>query len=268
MKTAIVTMTGRPAPDQSSLRWREAFCEGLKRRGWSAELSTSPKACDLLVLWGVRRRDIIARQKAEGGEVVILERGYLGDRFAWTSVSFGGGLNGRGEFRGPQEDGSRFERHFGHLLQPWHAWRDGYALLIGQVPGDISIRHVDIDAWYRQSAKALRQYGWPDVRFRPHPLAGRLRSGAGLPQIGGTLPEALQGAGVVVTYNSNTGVEAVLAGRPTIAMDQGSMAWDVAGHQVTEIVTPDRTAWTHRLAWRQFDKSEFESGFCAEAVGL
>lgn len=268
MKTAIVTMTGRPGPDQSSLRWREAFCEGLKRRGWNAELSTSPRECDLLVMWGVRRRDIIEKQIAEGGEVCILERGYLEDRFAWTSVSFGGGLNGRGVFRGPHHDGSRFETHFGHLLQPWNAWRDGYALIIGQVPGDQSVKAVDIDAWYRQTAAALKRYGWPDVRFRVHPKAGAARQTAGLRQIGGTLHEAMAGAGVVVTYNSNTGVEAALFGRPVVAFDQGSMAWEVAGHQVTEIVTPDRTAWAHRLAWCQWRKEEFISGECMEAIGL
>lgn len=267
MKTAIVTMTGRPAPDQSSLRWREAFCEDLKRRGWNARISTSPDPADLLVMWGTRRQDAIARQKAHDGEVVILERGYLGDRFAWTSVSFGGGLNGRGEFPGPHEDGSRFARHFGHLMQPWQT-SGSYALLIGQVPGDQSIRSVDIEGFYRQSAAALRKYGWPDVRFRPHPKAGRDRSAAGVARIDGTLAENLVGAGVVITFNGSTGVEAVLAGRPTIAMDRGSMAWEVAGHQVTEILTPDRTAWARRLSWCQWQIEEFRNGFCQEMVGL
>jgi hypothetical protein len=222
----------------------------------------------LLVLWGVRRQDEIARQKAAGGEVCILERGYLGDRFEWTSVSFGGGLNGRGEFRGPHEDGSRFEQHFSHLMLPWKPWRDGYALLIGQVPGDASIRGVNIDAWYCQSAEALKRYGWPDVRFRPHPLAPLLRKPVGAQYIDGWLHEAMAGAGVVVTYNSNTGVEAALFGRPVIAMDCGSMAWDVAGHQITEIVTPDRSTWVARLAWCQFTRDEMVSGFCQEMNGL
>jgi hypothetical protein len=267
MKTAVVTMTGRPGPDRSSLQWRESFCEGLNRRGWAAELSTSPKECDLLVLWGVRRRDLIEKQIADGGEVCILERGYLGDRFAWTSVSFGGGLNGRGIFRGPHEDGTRFEKHFRDLMQPWQTG-GGYALLIGQVPGDQSIRGIDIDGFYRQSAAALKNYGWPDVRFRPHPKASRGIPPRGTSIIGGSLHEAMAGAGVVMTFNSNTGVEAALFGRPVIAMDQGSMAWPVAGHQVTEIVTPDRTAWAHRLAWCQWQAEEFRSGACMEAIGL
>jgi hypothetical protein len=269
MKTACVTLTGRPGPDQSSYGWREAFCSGLQRRGWKARMADSPEAADLLVIWGTRRQDAIARQKAAGGEVCILERGYLGDRMQWTSVSFGGGLNGRGNFCIPMDaDGSRFELYFGHLMRPWHQPAGGYALLIGQVPGDMSIRHVDIEAFYRQSAAALKRNGWPDVRFRPHPKASRGCRVSGLAVIEGTLHDAMRGAGVVVTCNSNTGVDAALSGRPVVAVDQGSMAWDVAGHDLTEIITPDRTAWAHRLAWCQWQKSEFLSGECMEAIGL
>jgi len=71
-----------------------------------------------------------------------------------------------------------------------------------------------------------------------------------------------------MTYNSNTGVEAAMAGRPVIAMDEGSMAYEIAGHQVTDIITPDRTAWAHALAWKQFTIDEIQSGFCQEACGL
>ncbi len=226
----------------------------------------SPEPADLLVIWGIRRADAIARQKAAGGEVIVLERSYIGDRFEQTSVSFGGNLNGRAKFVGPFEDGSRFENSFGHLMRPWQR-RDGYALIIGQVPGDQSIKHINIDEWYRQTAKALRNYGWPQVRFRQHPKAGRAGHHAITP-IHGTLDEAMAGAGLIVTFNSNTAVEAALFGRPVIAMDEGSMAWDVAGHQVTQIVTPDRTAWAHRLAWCQWTREEFASGYCAEMVGL
>jgi hypothetical protein len=78
----------------------------------------------------------------------------------------------------------------------------------------------------------------------------------------------MAGAGLVVTFNSNTGVDAALFGRPVIAMDEGSMAWPVAGHQVTEIVMPDRSAWAARLAWCQWTMDEMRSGACQEANGL
>jgi hypothetical protein len=253
---------------EHQVSWGGAFGEGLRRHGWHVTTSNRPEPCDVLTMWGVRRKDWIDAQKCAGGEVVILERGYLGDRFANCSVSFGGLLNGRATFRGPFADGSRFERHHSHLMKPWRERHDGYALLIGQVPGDQSIAGVDIGGWYARTASELQGLGW-DVRFRPHPVAlqrGYSTAVPGIARINGDLASALDGAGVVVTFNSNTAVEAVLAGCPCISVDQGSMAWPVTGHQLLDIVTPDRSAWAHHLAWCQHSLDEMSSGGCWEAV--
>src|SRR5690606_28831613 len=96
MNHAHIVCHGRD-PNSHQHTWGGAFGKGLEKHGWTVTYGSATRACDLLVLWGVRRRDWIARQKAAGGEVCILERGYLGDRFFWTSVSFGGELNGRAE---------------------------------------------------------------------------------------------------------------------------------------------------------------------------
>lgn len=256
------------------IEWGTAFSAGLRRHGWQVEIceaypaSTGRKEYDLLVLWGVRRTDAIARQLADGGEVCILERGYLGDRFHWTSVSFGGGLNGRAEFRGVKSDPSRFEQ-FRHLMQPWRK-RDGYALLIGQVPGDMSLASAggDLGEWYRRAAAELKEKGY-DVRFRQHPMAIRrgLDAKTDVRTIEGALQDAFDGAAAVVTFNSNTGVESVLAGVPTMSADIGSMAWPVTAHEVGQIVTPDREEWAAELAWKQWTLEEMASGVCWEVVG-
>ncbi len=258
---------GRPGQDHA-VGWCGAFGAGLARHGWSVAHSHRPQACDLLVLWGTRDRAAIAAQKAAGGEVCVLERGYLGDRVAWTSVAFGGGLNGRGVFRGPFADGTRFARHFAHLARPWRR-QAGYALLIGQVPGDASLAGVDINGWYIRTASEIRAAG-QDARFRPHPVAverGWRRVIPGAPTLDGDLGTALAGAACVVAWNSNTAVESVLAGVPTVTMDEGSMAWPVTGHSIGEMATPDRAAWAHRLAWCQWTLDELRSGECWAAVG-
>jgi len=249
--------------------WCGPFGEGLRQHGWTVDVASQWKPCDLLVCWGVRRAVEIKAQLSTSGEVCVLERGYLGDRFKWTSVSFGGGLNGRGEFRCTRADPARFFEHFGPL-KPWRR-RDGYALIIGQVPGDMSLRSIggSLDGWYRETAAALRLQGH-DVRFRPHPEAVKRGTGGGIQgvqTIGGDLQAALDGASHVVTWNSNTAVEAVIAGAPSVSMDIGSMAWDVTGHEPGQIVTPDRLEWAARLAWKTFTMAEMASGYCWDVVG-
>lgn len=218
-------------------------------------------------MWGVRSKHEMQMQKQAGGEVCVLERGYIGDRTQWSSVSFGGKLNGRAQFRGVQDDPRRFEQHFGHMLKPWEK-RDGYALIMGQVASDQAVRHVDIGKWYRQVAAYLKGH---DVRFRPHPGAVRRGQVDNVPdatRIDGTLEDAINGASFVVTFNSNSAVDAVLAGVPTVAVDPGSMAWDVTSHDIRDpLVTPDRTQWVSRLAWKQWTDDEMASGFCWDHVG-
>ena len=81
------------------------------------------------------------------------------------------------------------------------------------------------------------------------------------------LQSALDGASHVVTWNSNTAVEAVIAGVPAVSMDIGSMAWDVTGHEPGEVATPDRLELAARLAWKQFTMAEMASGYCWDVVG-
>jgi hypothetical protein len=251
--------------------WAEAFVSGLRRRGWRAELSQQLLPSDLVAMWSIRNQAAIEQARADGREIVIAERGYMGDRKHYCSVSFGGELNGRAEFRGPFNDASRFERLFVHLMHDWQPNPTGCALIMGQVDGDMSTRGVDLSRWYREAGKALEARGW-HVRFRPHPLAsgGAAFSAYRRNQRADDLDLAADfaAADIVVTYNSNSGVDAALAGRPVIATDAGSMAWDIAGHAFDEIITPDRTAWANRLAWCQWTKAEMASGECAEAIGL
>lgn len=213
-----------------------------------------PVAC-----WGWRRGKQYHRRSRE---VLVAERGYLGDRLAtWTSLGWNG-LNGRAVFAAQGDEGQRFERHFGPALKPWSR-RKGYALIVGQVPGDMSCEGVNMEAWYVKAALAMEERGYT-VGFREHPAAVRrgLRVRA-LPdkRIGGTLEDALSVATVAVTWNSNCGVDAVLSGVPVIACDPGAMCWDVAAHGLdAEIVRPSRDAWAARLAWTQWTIDEIESG--------
>lgn len=259
MKTACVVITERAEHHRT---WCGAFAEGLRRHGWAVSFEKSPRPADLIVLWGVRH---VAEAKRAGGEICVLERAYLGERFNWTSVSFGGGLNGRGVFRGPFEDPSRWNTYFTQLMKPWRDNPDGYALIMGQVPGDQSIAGVDMPAFYDRAHVAFRKLGIP-VKMRHHPNVTPAKGADRMAAAAQSLIDDLNGAKCAITWNSNSAVDAVLAGVPAVAMDRGSMAWDVTGHELTVPPMPDRAAWSHRLAWCQWRRHEMLTGECWEVV--
>ena len=77
------------------------------------------------------------------------------------------------------------------------------------------------------------------------------------------IEKAISKAKVVVTINSNAGVDAALAGKPVISLDQGSMVWDISEHNFENINNPkfnDRTQWCNDIAYAQWHPSELESG--------
>jgi len=258
MKAAVI-VAARSSHQQI---WAEAFKAGLERHDWRVDIETRYRPAALVVFWGIRKQAEIAAQLARRAKVCILERGYLGDRFGWSSVSFGGGLNGRGQFFGPFDDASRWNKHFSELMQPWRDKPDGYALVLGQVPTDMSLRGTNgPDFWKRAQAAFVRQ-GFR-VKFRPHPLANRYPSTAPVPP----LEDDLAGARFTVAWNSNSTVDAVLAGIPSVTMDEGAMAWPVTGHALEEPPAPAREAWAHAMAWKQWRVEEMASGYCWEMVG-
>lgn len=232
--------------------WGQALAEGMRRHGLKTEF-TSPASCepcDLAVIWGHRNTSQIRAQQANGRRYLVMERGYFGDRHEYTSLGFDG-LNGRADFCNADAPGDRWQKHG----VPVADWKQGgeYALLMGQVKGDASLANVDIEQWYRETAEKINL----PVRFRRHPL-GQTPKGFQCADRG--LADDLRDAACIVTFNSNSGVDAALAGVPVIACDAGSMAWPVAGHTPGEIVRPDRTEWLHRLAYCQWTLEEIRSG--------
>lgn len=235
---------------------QRALSIGLRAHGLQvAEVSTeSHVRTRRVACWGWR---IGKRLRDKGHSVLVMERGYIGDRFAWTSLGWNG-LNGRASVPPvPEDGGERFRKHFDGLLKPYNPV-GSYVLLIGQVPGDASLQGLDLSPWYAQQAAAAAESTGLPVKFRPHPLAYGISTVPGAHTVQGDLSDALAGAALVVSYNSNTGVDATLAGKRVTVADEGSMAWGVV----------DRETWAHSLAWRQWSLAEIQSGFALEHVGL
>lgn len=198
--------------------------------------------------------EIIRRHK---GPLLVVDSGYV-HRDRYWAVGWNG-LNGRAEFGNGGMPGDRWIK----LNVDMAPWRAGgrYALVIGQVPWDATVQHTDHPAWCRETVAALLAAGH-EVRFRPHPKAPNAKYSVPAQYVSTRhLADDLAGAERVVTYSSNAGVEAVIAGVPTVAADIGSMAWAVTGRDpVGPVPTPDREQWAASLAYTQWTLAEMASG--------
>lgn len=248
------------------LEHQQALQEGFLTYSIEAKLEYSIFSADTkyVACWGWHNGKQL---RDRGHEVLVMERGYIGDRFKYTSLGWNG-LNGHAEFPVHKSDnGERFKDH-GGVIKPWK--REGnYALILGQVPRDASLQGKNMVPWYENIAFQIKEkYNIP-VLFRQHPDLNK----RGINQIvgnteksTGTLSEALSGALFTVCYNSNSAVDSILAGVPCIVGDEGTMAYQMCGHEVGELIYPDREQWAYDLAWKQWDIEEIKSGKALENI--
>jgi hypothetical protein len=235
---------------------------GLERHGLEVNVlpnENSAQPCDLAVVWGVRN----SANMRSGKRCLVIERGYIGNRFYWASAGFDG-LNGRADFCNADKatDTSRFKKNFEHLMLPWRETDGKYVLVIGQVPGDQALINANIRAnrWYDTVCRHLIDDGH-EVVFRPHPCAPRMLYEPFVRVSKAPLEEDLANAEWVATINSNTAVDALMAGTLATACDMGSMVWDVASRSPVHLPErPDRAKWANKIAWCQWSPEELANG--------
>lgn len=200
-----------------------------------------------------QRGKVIESQKDRNLNTVILETGYL-NRGGGPNHHYAvglNGINGRADFRNSNSPPDRMEK-LGVFPRDW---KNGeHIVLCGQVPWDASVDFSNHIEWLHLTARELIKLGRL-VIFRPHPLC-KLKSIPGTIYSTRSLENDLKDAFSCVTFNSNSGVESVMDGVPTLAFDMGSMAYAVSGHSFEEVIKPDRTQWLSNLCYAQWLPSE------------
>jgi len=231
--------------------------------------------CDVMVIYGTSKKSFPASHakgkliRQHKGPVIILERGFLlrgmdapDKRFGLNGEYFAVGLNGVGgyaEYNNANSPSDRWEA-LGIELKPWRRWWGDYDLVVGQVPWDTTVQHMDHAAWCRDTVQKLLDHN-RKVLFRPHPnMRDQLHHYGKIacPITTGSRGEDFARADRVITYCSTLGVQSVVEGIPTVALDKGSMAWGVSVHDIYSCVMPDREQWAYNLAYAQWRIDEFE----------
>jgi len=175
-------------------------------------------------------------------------------------------LNWFPEFELP---GDRWER-LDVQLRPHHAGT--YILIAGQKPGDAAHRLStnELRALYQDWAQELRKLTRLPIRFRPHPMGPEARPD-GLETIPGlSLAEELAGAHALVTWNSTTATDALIAGTPAFVLGPNAQAEELANTELRYIERPYfpndlvRRAFFNRVAYAQWTLEELQDGTALE----
>jgi len=266
-----------PGNNDEHCKVLEAFHEGLLNTGFDSclyDVEDYKSDLDLAVVFGVgkhavpysmHRGNIIKEQKAQGKNTVVLEKGYI-KRDHYYSAGLNG-LNANADFNNKLSIGDRWEK-LDVKLEPWRIRQKGPILLCAQVPWDASVQHTNHIEWCAQTVAWLHSMKL-EVIFRPHPLALTATPAMlGTIESRGTLEEEFKRARAVITFNSNSGVDALLAGVPAFCADAGSMIYDYTPRATSNALISnaimDRQQFAYDIAYAQWNLEEMQQGLPAK----
>jgi len=224
---------------------------------------------DVAVIFGIgkkmapvshaRGRIYSERMKARKPTIVI-EKGFI-NRDEYYMAGWNG-LNNRAMFLNDNMPSDRWDA-LGVELKPYKMGGD-FILICGQVPWDASVQHTDHIMWIANTINEITKATDENIMLRPHPLAvAQTPYFMGADRSTKPLQYDLDHASMVITFNSNTGVDAIINGNTVFASDVGSMIWDVANKQLSSLSLPaqyDRRRWANNIAYTQWNIDEMSDG--------
>ena len=274
-------------PNSTSLNGKSvmlAYENALKNAG--EQVVHNDMDADVAVIWSVLFQGRMAQNeqvwnhfKKNNKPVIVLEVGGVKRNITWRA-----GINGitgdayHGPTGNPQD---RFDA-FKLKIAPWCDTKIGNIIICGQHDDSAQWRtHNDqsVAKWIYNTVESWRVHDTEStIIIRPHPRnVFKWESLGSVDRLGWTnlqdpkkidgtyddfdFDKALQTAKLVINYNSNPAIEAVLSGVP-IMTHESSRCWPVANKigYTENIKKPDRQQWANDLCYQEWTESEIRSG--------
>lgn len=259
------------------------LAEGLQKLGcsvtWREDRAAykpkyaEPDLFDCAVTDGIREpmKTMCEEYTALGLPVLVMDLGYLNRWDGYHQL----GLNRLNWMPEEECPSDRFYR-LGIDLKPQSG--GDYILITGQKPydGQHHMGPEELVAMYSDWVREIRQRTDREIVFRPHPKGYDLKVPGvtlGLPTnlTSGGLDEAIAGAHCVVTYNSTSATDALIAGKPVFC-HESAQASSLANSDLSNIERPrfpsdqERQQHFNRVAYSQWLAQELESGEAAQFI--
>jgi hypothetical protein len=276
--------------------WKQINKELGRGAGVEYDYSEKYSKCDVAVMLGswkpersnihhIVRTSIVENAKS----FICIETPLLGRQVNKDNDYFRVGINGflnRDAIFGDNVDrpADRLNK-IGIKYSGWKTNNGNKIVVALQLAGDASLRHNDINEWCWDTVNTLRQYTQRPIEVRTHPAMSEKGWGnheelfrrflfEAIPNVsfvnGRDIPWTTQikDAYCVVAYSSGLSIDAIIAGIPVIACDEGNFAWNVAERKLENIenlkLQPNENVqqWLQNLAYCQWSIAEMKSGEC------
>lgn len=266
------------------------FTAGIRASGDEViESRGGYKPCDVAVIFGSWKdrdmphhnvkRDVVANAKNFICiETPLVGRGEVKDvgDDDWYRVGLNGFLADTGNFNNKRRPSDRWEKVQQDLNVTMDEYQQGDNILVAlQVPGDASLRGIDINWWVHDICHEIREHSDRPIFIRtPQVLKTfdldilySIRDK--LPnidyQIGDkqSLISSIKDSWATVTYSSGLGIDSYLAGVPSFTMDKANFAYKLGNTNIKNIENPklpNRQQWVQNLCYAQWNEEEMEQG--------
>jgi len=202
-------------------------------------------------------------------------------RYGWLSYQ-----NGIGIFNNENVDDSRWKKFLsstGLKIKDWNSPGDTIVVM-GQVHIDSAVvslyerGYPHFYAWVEETIGTIRKHTDRNIFIRPHPgdhmfdwlkeNVNRLNQQYKNISVSDSkirsIYDDLKNAHCVVTYNSNSSVEALCEGIPIFSLDKGSTTYEISHTDLSQIenlnYNIDISKWCHKVAYTMWTDSEVANG--------
>jgi len=153
---------------------------------------------------------------------------------------------------------------------------DKYILLCGQVYNDTQLQHVNYKKWLEWVVTEIKKYTKRKIVYRPHPVYRKkskdwkLNGVINSDSLKKKLEEEMKNAHVIISFNSNSILDAMIEGIPFFSFDRGSVIYDISNHDLSSVENPSfpndeiRMQRLYNIAYYQWNQDEIRQGLFFE----
>jgi hypothetical protein len=230
------------------------------------------------------RESIINHQKATGARVMSIDgscfKFHPTKENEWLRYSLDSVFWNTGEYANNNRTDSHWnmiQQSLGITVQPWSNTAENILICLQRDNG-WNAKGFDQEVWLLKTIKKIRAVTNEPIKVRAHPgdlnrtktktkhdwnWVNNHNNVELIDSVSTTLHQSMKTARCAVYYNSSSSVLSVLKGIPTFVSEEGAVTWDVANHNLKNIINPfmsDRSQWLCDLSQAHWTIDQSRTG--------